>query len=85
MLTFAHTLVETTKQRAKVSKPDSVLVPVVLYTISLSNNCLSATCQGQLQAITFTVSGLPVCYISLGYLHPLLGVLGGIFTPSSST
>ena len=27
------------------------------------------------------LSGLPVCYLSRGYLHPLLNVYGGIFTP----
>ena len=35
--------------------------------------------------ICITVTGLSVCHLSRGYLHPLLDVLGGIFTPSSST
>ena len=38
-----------------------------------------ATCRGK------TVAGLPICNLSRGYLHPLLDVLGGIFTPASST
>ena len=28
-----------------------------------------------------SLSGLPICYLSRGYLRPLLDVLGGIFTP----
>ena len=31
------------------------------------------------------LAGLPICYLSRGYLHPLLDVLGVIFTPSSSS
>ena len=44
----------------------------VLFTVS------------QLLLTVKSVLGLPVHNISRGYLHPLLDVLGGIFTPSTS-